>query len=424
MNPFKRLKEGIFPIKVKFGDGVAVLGTVEQTYGVRLKTSFKDQLTVFNEDPVIKESVLQFAQQVVSTGIFTTSDEYPIELPKPSNNGSGAKWTAKQCIDHWNKVNNLDGKILTIAAELDAFGNSFWNIVNGLAYIPIQSIDWALPSEKTIAIHTKYDLKTTGDYGTKTLPFGDFIHFTSNIIGLAPFGSGILYSLIQIPNASILTGKAVPSIYELRKAIRASMKEGFEKFSFANELWSFEGLSDTKTKEVGEKLTEMSSTGQRIATNVKGDIKIAVPQRTATYDQWIKTMEDEFLMALANPSLKLGLEMGFTKATAEASLKMFESKIESLRREIKRQIENLWGHVLTESGFDPDKANMKLHFGSPETEYETADIWKAVEDQVITREEARLILRESVKWRIESPTPVTTTPAPAIPAKVPAEVPK
>lgn len=404
MNLFARLKEGFFPSKRTVDDGTAVLGTVEQTYGVRLKTTFKDQLTVFNEDPVIKESVLQFAQQVVSTGIFSTCDEYPTELPNPNN----GKWTAKQCIDHWNKVNNLDGKILTIAAELDAFGNSFWNIVNGFTYIPVQAIDWALPSDKTVTIRDKYDLKTTGDYGQKKLPFNEFIHFTSNIIGTAPFGTGILYSLIQVPNASALTGKAVPSLYELRKAIRAAMREGFEKFSFANELWSFEGLSDVKTKEMGEKFATMASTGQRIATNVKGDIKIAVPQRTATYDQWIKTMEDEFLMALANPSLKLGLEMGFTKATAEAALKMFESKIESLRREIKRQIEKLWDQVLTSSGFDPMKANIKLHFGSPETEYETADIWKAVEDMVITREEARLILRESVKWRIESPIPTPT----------------
>ena len=127
----RTLKEGFFPISISIGKGTAVLGTIEQSYGVRLKTSFKDQLTVFNEDPVIKESVLQFAQQVVSTGIFTTGDDYPMELPRPSSNGSGAKWTAKQCIDNWNKVNNLDGKILTIAAELDAFGNSFFNIVDG-----------------------------------------------------------------------------------------------------------------------------------------------------------------------------------------------------------------------------------------------------------------------------------------------------
>lgn len=422
MNPFKRLKEGFFPSKKTIGDGTAVLGTVEQSYGVRLKTSFRDQLTVFNEDPVIKESVLQFAEQVVSTGIFTTLDEYDTKLPVPEDAkgyAPGAQWTAKECIDNWNRANNLDGKILTIAAELDAFGNSFWNITDGFTYIPIEAVDWAQPKTKTKPIRDEYNLKLTGYYSMKELLFGDFVHFSHNTIGTAPFGTGILYSLIQIPQASILTKKAVPSLYELRKAIRASMKEGFEKFSFANELWSFEGLSDTKTKEVGEKLTKMASTGQRIATNVKGSIGIAVPQRTATYDAWIKTMEDEFLMSLANPSLKLGLEMGFTKATAEAAQEMFESKIESLRREIRRQIEAVWIQVLTSCGFDPFKANVKLHFGSPEVEYETDDLFKAVEDQIISKEEARTILRESMKWRLESITPVTIPAPPVEPAKVP-----
>jgi len=394
-----KLREGFFPAKTTLSQGDAVLGTVEQSYGVRLKTSFKDQLTVFNEDPVIKESVLQFAQQVVSSGIFTTSEPYDAQLPRPESKGN---WTAKQCIDAWNKQNNLDGKILTITAELDAFGNSFWNITDGFTYVPIQSVDWALPSDKMVAIREKYDLRLTGDFGMKELKFGKFVHFTSNIIGTAPFGTGILYSLIQTPANSALTGLPVPSVYELRKAVRAAMKGGFEKFSFANELWVFEGLSDAKIKEIGNKLTIMSATGQRIATNVKGNIDIAVPQRTGSYDAWLKTMEDEFLMTLANPSLKLGLEQGFTKSTAETAQEMYSSKIESLRREIKRQIETIWSQVLISAGFDPEKAQMKLHFGSPEVEYVTADLFEAVKNGIITIDEARLILRESCKWRIEA----------------------
>jgi hypothetical protein len=427
MNLFQRglnrVVEGLFPSQTKINDGQAILGTVEQSYGVRLVSSFKTQVQVFNEDPVIKESIIQFAQQIVSSGIFTTSDEYPLQLPIPAHVGRTGSWTAKECIDHWNHLNNLDGKILTIAQELDAFGNSFWNIVNGFNYIPVQSVDYALPTSKMMPIRDTYDIRLTADFGSKTLPSSDFIHFSSNIIGTAPFGTGIIYSLIQIPTVSTLTGKLVPSIYELRKAIRAAMKEGFEKFSFGNELWIFEGMSDAKIKEIGEKFVDMATTGQRIASNVPGDIKTSVPQRTATYDAWIKTMEDEFLMALANPSLKLGLEQGFTKATAEAATEMFESKIESLRREIKRQVENIWGQVLLSNGFDPYKANMKLHFGSPEVEYNTEDIWKAVEDQVISIDEARLILRESMKWRLESANKNLATPAPA-PVSLPNTPPK
>lgn len=393
-NPFMTLKESWFPKSLPVvTQGTAVLGQPEQSSGVRLSPTFKDQVTVFNEDPVVKESILQFAQQVISTGIFTTAEDYPLTLSNPT----GGKWTAHDCIKVWNRVNNLDAKILTIASELDGFGNSFWNIVDGLNYIPIQSIENAVAAAKTVSIRDKYDLKLTGTYGSKVLPKGDFIHFKSNIIGTAPFGTGVIYSLVVTPANA-------PSIYTLRQSIRTAMKAGFEKFSFGNELWIFEGLSDAQILEIGAKITTMAESGQRIATNVKGDIKVAVPQRSQTYDGWIAQMQNEFLMALANPSLKLGLEQGFTKATAEAALSMFESKIESLRRIIKRQIEDVWEQVLISSGFDATKAGIKLHFGSEDVDYDTTDLFKAVEIKLITIDEARGILRDNMKWHLATTT--------------------
>jgi len=163
----------------------------------------------------------------------------------------------------------------------------------------------------------------------------------------------------------------------------------------------------------------MDATGQRIATNVKGDIRLAVPQRTQSYDKWIEVINNEFLMSLANPSLKLGLEQGFTKATSETAREMFESKIASMRRIIKRQVESLWVKVLEELGFDSNKAEVKLHFGSQEIEYDTEDLFKAVELKLVTPEEARTILREYMKWRLEGTLPepipeVTKEPEPQV----------
>lgn len=380
--------------KVSPASGSVVLGTVEQSYGVRLTTSFKDQLDVFNKDPIIRESVNQFAQEVISTGIFTTANEkYTVKLP----NGPNGNWTAKECVDQWNKERNLDNKVLQIAVELVAFGNSFWN--KELLGIPIQAIDRALPKSKLVTIREKYNLKTTGYYGMKTIPFGTFVHFATHPTGYAPFGSGIMLGIVASPDNN------VPSLWEIRKSLRKSMKEGFEKFSFGNELWVFDGLADDKIEKLGKEIVAMKSTGQRIATNVKGNIQLAVPQRTQSYDKWIDQTHHEFLMALANPSLKLGLEQGFTKSTAEAAREMFAYKIESIRRVIKREIEALWVTVLQGYGFDGEKAEVKLHFGSQEIEYETIDLFRAVELQLITKDEARLILRENMKWRLEETLP-------------------
>jgi hypothetical protein len=182
------------------------------------------------------------------------------------------------------------------------------------------------------------------------------------------------------------------------------MKEGFEKFSFGNELWTFEGLSEDKIEELGNQITQMNSTGQRVVTNVKGDIKLAVPQRTQSYDSWIESCRNEFLMALANPSLKLGLEEGFTKATAYTASDLFKYKVASVRRIVKRQIESLWSQILEKMGFDSEKANVKLMFASEDVTYTLTDVFSAVDKGIISKEEARTILKQFAKWRLEGDT--------------------
>jgi len=118
---FEALREAIFgapkdpePLKK---DTTIIVSAIEKNYGVRLSTSFKDQLKVYNEDGLIKQKILEFGQEVISTGYFTTMDEtYKLVL--------GGK-TAKEVVDEWNRVNDIDSKLSQMAAELTAFGNSF-----------------------------------------------------------------------------------------------------------------------------------------------------------------------------------------------------------------------------------------------------------------------------------------------------------
>ncbi len=377
--------------------GSAVLGTVEQSVGRRLTPKFKDQLTVYNEDPDIKESINQFAEQVISNGFYTVMNEdYKVTRKKPKG---GGRWTAKECIDAWNKANNLDAKILKIAIELFGFGNSFWQIIDkiGLSNIPIESVDEAAPKKKEVSVRDKYDLKLTAEYRSKTVPMAEYIHFKTNTTGTAPFGTGVLYTLITIPANT-------PSLYQVRQAVRKAMKTGFEKFSFGNNVYSFKDLDQENFETIAALIKDMPATGQRIVVNTEASIISEVPARTTTYDMWLTMVQNEFYMALANPSLKLGLEQGFTKATAEAALSMFEAKIESFRREIKRQIEALYVQVLKFYGFDGEKAEITLYFGSDEVEYDSADLFKSVELGLVTKDEARNILRTNMKWELPTET--------------------
>lgn len=420
MGRLSNLREAIFgaPKKTTIDEGALVISSTAQAIGIRTSTSFANQLKVFNEDPVIKESILQSAYQIVSTGFFTTYNEkYTFDLPRSATDP--ARRTAKDVIDEWCKLNDLDSKLSQIAIEMIAFGNSFWNITaNGFTNIPIESIQNATVADKSIPIREKYNLQLTATYKSELLEDGEFLHFHTEAIGNSPMGAGIILGLIAIP--ADVDGVAIPSLYDIRKSTRASMKEGFKKFSFGNELWIFEGYPTGAPKDggkpatgiyaLGDSLRDMASTGKRIATNVAGDIKLALPQRTQSYDRWIEQIDNEFLMALGNPSLKLGLEKGFTKATAEAATDLYEMKLAAIKRAIKRLIESVWAKVLDKSGFDGKEADMRLNFGTQEIEYVTSDLFAAVDKRIIAPEEARHILLKNMKWDIAEEMPTLPNP--------------
>lgn len=399
-------------------EGAFVISPTAQAIGIRLSTSFANQLKVFNEDPVIKESILQSAYQIVSTGFFTTYNEkYTLDLPRSATNPQ--RRNAKAVIDEWCRQNDLDSKLSQIAIEMIAFGNSFWNITaGGFTNIPIESVNHAVAVEKTTPIREKYNLQLTMAYDNKILKYEEFLHFHTEAIGSEPLGAGIILGLIATPDS--VDNMDVPSIYEVRKSQRASMMEGFKKFSFGNEMWIFEGYPTGTPKDgdtaatgiyaLGDQLRNMASTGKRIATNVRGDVVLAIPQRTQSYDKWIEQNQNEFLMALGNPSLKLGLEQGFTKATAEAAKDLYEMKLAAIKRAIKRLIEGVWAKVLDNSGFDGKQADMRLNFGTQEIEYTTSDLFAAVDKQIIRTDEARHILLKNMKWDISEIAPQMPTP--------------
>lgn len=401
MTRLHSLREAIFgtpkaPVEVK-ELGSVIIGTIEQSSGIDVSTSLYDQVEVFNSDPVLKESILQFAQEIISTGFFTTIDEtYKLIL---------AGKTAKTVIDEWNRLNDLDNKALQISTELVAFGNSFWYIgEGGFTNIPIESVYRAYASQKNVPIRQEYDLQLTAAYKSKILKWGTFIHYKTNVTGMGVFGSGTILGILAKPDDD------TPSLWEIRKSVRASMKEGFEKFSFGNVYIGLPGISDAKAEEMGKQIGDMSSRGNRIVSNSMVQVGLEVPQRTQTYDQWLKQIDKEFYAALimgVTPDTQFT-----TKATAEALREAFMMRVASMRRVMKRQTEGLWTKVLDKLGYEGLKADPKMHFGSKDIEYITADVFKAVEDHIIEKEEARTILKEYMHWRLEGKAPLEPTPEP------------
>jgi len=402
-NYLKKLKESLFGVpkesipQVK-ATGKAVLGTVEQTFGIYEIPSFKDQVTTFWNDPILREGVIMLSEQVVSTGYYLTAN--------PSYNLKINGKTALDTIKEWCEENNIDTKLLEIAIELRAFGNSFWRIDEqyGFQKIPIESVWRAVPIDSVTPLQVKYNIQLVPIYGSKIINWGEFIHFRINITGYrAPLGMGVIYSLLTKPVDS--EGAIAPSIYDIRLQMRRSLHEGFRKFSFGNVWIGVPNLSneDFEAQGLAPKVANMKSTGNRIITNSDVKVQLEVPQRTESYDKFIEAMNNEFFMALADPSLKLGLEKGFTKSTAVVASEFYKNKIANLRKCIKETFEDLFKQILEKMGYDGVKAEVRMHFGPEETpKYEPKDIFNAVQLKIIDIPEARRLLSKYLKWDLEA----------------------
>ena len=382
---------------------VMVLGAVEQSYGIYQVPTFEAQVNCLWNDPLVKEAITMFAEQVCATGFFLTSNpDYKVKL-------GTKKQTALQVIQEWCRKNRIDTKLLEIAIELKAFGNSFWKIDDyGFSKIPIESIWHMVRVEPDRALQEEYDLQLVPLYGSKVVPYNEFVHFRIGITGYhAPMGQGVIYSLLAKPIDS--AGHTAPSIYDVRLNMRKSLDQGFQNFSFGNVWIGVPNMSnedfeaqDVNGKTLSDKVANMSPTGNRVITNTDVKVELEVPERTQSYDEFIKNERDEFFMSLADPSLKLGLEQGFTKATSVTASEVYQFKISNMRRTMKQQFEDIFEQLLDNLGFDGNLADVQMNFGPEErAEYAIADLFVAQAQDIVLADEVRYLLSKYHKWDIK-----------------------
>lgn len=383
-----------------------------QSAGSSPSSTFAAQVKVFKKMPVIREAIVHGAMEICGLGIFTSDEKADaIKLPKA---GSEVQWTAKQAVDFWNKENNLDEVVLSVAIELLAYGNSFWLITpDGLQPIPIDKIMRAVPVSPRIPIQQQYNLMMDGTYGSKVLPFGSFVHFRLNMTtSSCPLGSGCVAALIESYDTDI------PSLIEVYNAIQVALRNGVGKWINPLEAWTLPELSDEQLGDkdeagtVAHAIDNLPSSGKRITMNTDLKIQTSQARRDTGWDTVIQGVTDAVIMALGNPALKASVESGFTEASIRGAINLFRKKVVAARRQIQRTIEKLWSKVLSEYGFDAELSQIKLTFGPDEVEWTVPDLVNAFNAKLISAEEARAILREKARWKLEhkAPTPEVKQP--------------
>jgi len=94
---------------------------------------------------------------------------------------------------------------------------------------------------------------------------------------------------------------------------------------------------------------------------------------------------------------------GWTEASARVGQDIFEVIINPIQDLVKRSIEDVWDIIIDKAGYDPEKAQVRLNWGSEKTpEINMVDMLKAAELGLIRSEEFR---KNAVKfgWQLWEP---------------------
>jgi hypothetical protein len=352
-----------------------------QIFSETPEVPLSDILKLYEKDPACKASVDLLAAATVGMGFYTTAEDEE----------------AKRVIDSFNEEVNLDALLNDMARVLIACGNDFWlkitpenmKELKRLNIDAIDKIEHSFYSEENLKIPSKIEgYKLTQKYGGETLKPEALIHWKINCTGTSGFGVGILQVLLQ---TLILNGNRRPSYAWMKAKIERIMPKIFEKYAGPDVLALLEKANNETIQKFESVIKNRPEEGVWLFYNGKGDIKPIMLDPRARFEYYIEHIINQFYLGCETPLPRLFSTPGFTEASANAALNLQDILTKPIQRYIKRQVEkDIFNAVLTQSGFNPAEAKVRLNWGSPETpEVVMADLIKAAELGLIRPEEFR-----------------------------------
>jgi len=351
-----------------------------RAYGEVAPVSFEDLVAVYDAFPRVQTAVEYWTMAIVGPGVYTSC---------ASEEDYGDANHAKDVVDHFNKKVDLDSILLDWVRRLCAYGNLFLELVTPdnpqtLSMIPLVSIEKIIRDPNG----TVTGYKQTSAYGGKTLSPESIDHWAWNVKEGNPFGTGLIEPLCRKYRLS--DGDTRTSIIDGIARFQAVMPDIFEKYAGPNELWVFEQASDDQIAIYSSTIRNMPKKGARFVYNKPAEVKAVQLDPRTQFQAYVEYYDDEFTLALQIPLLRLFLKPGYTEASANVALEIWQGKIMAKQRFIKRQIEKIWDLVVDQAGYDPLKAEVRLNWNplKPPTP-EMVDLLKAAELGVIRADEFR-----------------------------------
>ncbi len=395
----RRLAEA-FSLKTKSGYAFPQRILVYETPRVPLA----DVMSLYERDPTCKASVDLLAASAVGAGFYTTVDENYEKASK-----------SKRALDNFNENVNLDALLCEMARGLIACGNDFWlkltpeNLME-LHRLPVDAVERIQQSfieEKTLKIPYKtesYKLRQT--YGGQSLDAETIIHWRINCLDFSGFGTGVLQVLLHLTFQS----DKRPAFAWMKAKIERIMPRIFEKYAGPDVLALLEKADENTIKMFEQAIKNRSEEGTWLFYNGKGDIRPVTLDPRARFEYYVEHLINQFYLGCETPLPRLFSTPGFTEASAKAALELQNMLIKPVQRYIKRQVEReIFAVVLAQAGFDPAKAQPRLHWSCPKTqETSIADMLRAAELGFIRQEEFR---KNAVKlgWELWEKAQLETT---------------
>jgi hypothetical protein len=356
--------------------------------------SFGTQMDCYRKDAVFRDSVDLITGSFVGAGFFTTcaSEEDYKKGPE-----------AKAVVDRWNKINNLDGKLQVIGKELVVTGSALAekiepNKLQKFRHIPIRTFDKIITNEVsefeetawTKTNHVKMGFLQLTKYGGRLINPDRMVHFCWNPVDDTGWGCGIMRTVLETyswqeenPNTKQTETFTRRSLYDMKASIDEMLPRIIEKFAGPLEVYG----ADTKkaAEEMIAQLKGLSKQGGRIITSAKITSTPPPLEPRARFEPYLNYLFNLVCLAGQTPMPRLFTVPGWTEASARVAAEIFDVIIMPIQRMIKREIEAIWDLVVEQSGFDPERANVRLNWGmQKKPEIQLADLTKLAEISATT----------------------------------------
>ncbi|MCW4017354.1 MAG: hypothetical protein NWF00_01510 [Candidatus Bathyarchaeota archaeon] len=379
----KRLTES-FPIKTHSGYAFPQRSLIYETPTVPMC----EVMALYERDHTCKASVDLLAASTVGSGFYTTI-----------NQNYDRATEAKRAVDEFNEAVNLDTLLCDMARTLIACGNDFWlkltpQKLSDLHRIPVDAVERIEQrnlAEAAGALKIPYDVesyKLRQKYGGGKLAPEAVVHWRINPLDQSGFGTGVLQVLLH---SLALHSDKRPAFAWMKAKIERIMPKIFEKYAGPDVLALLERADENTIRNFEAAIKNRGEEGAWLFYNGKGTIQPVTLDPRARFEYYVDHLINQFYLGCETPLPRLFSTPGFTEASAKAALELQNMLINPVQRYIKRQVEReLFSVVLVQAGFEPVKAQARLHWGTPQTkEVSAADLLRAAELKLIREEEFR-----------------------------------